>query len=132
MWTQIIEGITKNRASINISVIFNKDGEFYDRMEWNGIQPDSINSLIKNQLALYEKIDSFDADALVGDYELESDDVISADRKAFREDYIKYIQTKKAIDAGFGKADTAFTTLEATIKSTYKDEYADLIKLIGN
>lgn len=73
MWKTIIEQgtVTKHKSVFDFDVVFEKDGEFYDRFQFKNVSdPASIKQLIRNQLQQYQKIDSIDPVALEGEVDL--------------------------------------------------------------
>jgi len=116
MWTTEIIDVNKHATTMDVVVAFKKNGKLVEDFLFKRVSnPDSLKSLIYNQLQQYKKIDNIAVQDTLGEVDLTSVTPTVSEPHVpteIEKDEIKYsdkvntlLQAKKAIELGILSAD---------------------------
>lgn len=116
MWTTEIVSINKHATTVDVLVAFKKDGVLVEEFLFKRVSnPDTLKTLIYNQLQQYKKVDNIVVDEVLGEVDLTSVTPVTPephvptqaeiDELAYSDKIIALFQAKKAIELGVLQAD---------------------------
>jgi len=111
MWTTEIIDINKRNALLDAVVAFKKDGVLIENFLFKNVSnPDTLKTLIYNQLQQYKKVDSIVVEETLGEVDLTSVTPIvkephvptqaEIDEQTYSDKVGNLVQAKKAIELG--------------------------------
>lgn len=135
MWTTEIIDINKRNALFDAVVAFKKDGVLIENFLFKNVSnPDSLKSLIYNQLQQYKKVDAIVVEDNLGEVDLTSVTPVvvtpptptqaEIDELNYSEKVENLIKAKKAVDLGVIPANTpAYLALIKYCADNFKVAY---------
>lgn len=136
MWSAKITEVTKNKASLNVTVEFYLDGGVYDTQTLVVSDVSSIQRIIIDQVNQFKKIVDLDLDSIKGDVDLTPPSPIvppppspeEIEAKTLAQEVYKLNQLKKAISNGIITASNpTYVATLASVKAKYKDSLINIL-----
>lgn len=125
MWTAEIITVENNAQNATIQVEFTNDSMTRTH-DFTISDPESLTTIIQDQLDQYNKIEDFVTKIQVGVVDT-TPDQDKIDQEIFLADYKELQDLQNAIAQGFVKSDQAFIDLQVKVKQEFKPEYSSLI-----